>query len=198
MPALIQALGDDRYKVRCAAAEALVKIGMPAVPALHKALTDENQDVCRRVCKVLGAIGDASSLEPLHSLRQRYPELEREIAQAIERIEAYTAWLREASAEVEDAPATDEPELPEQWLWATYDLAEAVAVGEDEEPSDAWVWEIDAPTEQASAEAIDTLPEQWLWETYSLAEQATVAEPAELLAWDEELDVIDLLLFGDL
>ena len=193
VPALVQALGDDRYKVRRAACEALVKIGTPAVPALHKALTDENQDVCRRVCEVLGAIGDASSLEPLHSLRQRYPKLEREIAQAIERIEAYTAWLREASAAVEDAPATDAPELPEQWLWATYDLAEAAAVGEDEEPSDAWVWEIDAPTEQASAEVIDTLPEQWLWETYSLAEQATVAEPAELLAWNEKIDLLDIV-----
>jgi len=186
VPALSQALGDWNWDVRRAAAEALVKIGMPAVPALHKALTDEDQEICRRVCKVLGAIGDASSLVPLHSLRQRYPELEREIEQAIERIEAYTAWLREASAEVEDTPATDEPELPEQWLWATYDLAETAAVGEDEEPSEAWAWDIDTPTEQASAEVIDTLPKQWLWETYSLAEQATVLELDELLAWDEE------------
>jgi len=190
VPALIKALGDRDEDVRRAAAEALVKIGTPAVPALHKALTDKSQDFCRRVCEVLGAIGDASSLEPLHSLRQRYPELEREIEQAIERIEAYTAWLCEASAEVEDAPATDEPELPEQWLWATYDLAEAAAVGEDEEPSEAWAWEVDAPTEQAPAEVIDTLPKRWLWKTYSLAEQATVVEPAELLdlGWDVKRD----------
>ncbi|MFT0743924.1 HEAT repeat domain-containing protein, partial [Synechococcus sp. RC10B2] len=32
VPALIQALGDDEFQVRRAAAEALVKIGTPAVP----------------------------------------------------------------------------------------------------------------------------------------------------------------------
>jgi len=182
IPALIQALGDGWDVVRRAAAEALVTIGTPAVPHLNQALEDNyggNWSACRRACEVLGAIGDSSSLEPLKALRQRHPELAREVEQAIERIEAYNAWLREASEGVEDAPAPDE--LPEQWLWETYDLTEVATVGEDHEPCEAWVWDIDAPTEQASAEAIDTLPEEWLWETYSLAEQATVVEPAELL-----------------
>jgi HEAT repeat protein len=45
--------------VRRAAAEALEKIGPPAVPALIQALRDEKEEVRRAAAKALGEIGDA-------------------------------------------------------------------------------------------------------------------------------------------
>jgi hypothetical protein len=72
VPALIQALGDDDWDVRRAAAEALVKIGTPAVPALIQALGDSDWDVRRAAAEALGAIGDPQAVPALiQTLRDR-------------------------------------------------------------------------------------------------------------------------------
>ncbi len=63
---LIKVLGykkDD--KVRQAAAEALVKIGAPAVEPLIAALQDKNKDVRRAAAEALGKIRDTRAVEPL-------------------------------------------------------------------------------------------------------------------------------------
>ena len=57
VPALIKALGDENSYVRSAAAEALGKIGPEAVPALIRALGDEDSSVRWRAAYTLGEIG---------------------------------------------------------------------------------------------------------------------------------------------
>jgi HEAT repeat protein len=54
---LIKALGDD-WGVRQSAAEALAKIGSPAVESLIKALGDEDEDVRKSAAEALGKIID--------------------------------------------------------------------------------------------------------------------------------------------
>ncbi len=70
VPPLIQALGhapfaDDWDAVRRAAAEALVRIGAPAVPALIQALGDDWDAVRRAAAWALGAIGDPQAVPAL-------------------------------------------------------------------------------------------------------------------------------------
>jgi hypothetical protein len=66
VPALIQALGDSDWEVRCAAAEALGAIGDPqAVPALIKALGDSDRDVRRAAAEALGKLGDPQAVPAL-------------------------------------------------------------------------------------------------------------------------------------
>ena len=57
VPALIKALGDENSYVRSAAAGALGKTGPEAVPALIKALGDENSYVRSAAAEALGKIG---------------------------------------------------------------------------------------------------------------------------------------------
>jgi HEAT repeat protein len=60
VPAFINALKDDRWRVRNSSALALIKIGEPAVPALFEALKDENLYVQEGVAWVLGKIGEVA------------------------------------------------------------------------------------------------------------------------------------------
>jgi HEAT repeat protein len=62
-PQAVQALRSEN--VRRAAAEALVKIGTPAVPALIQALGDSDWDVRRAAAEALGAIGDPQAIPAL-------------------------------------------------------------------------------------------------------------------------------------
>jgi HEAT repeat protein len=65
-PHLRQALKDDEWGVRRAAAEALGKIGDPqAIPALLEALKDRDGDVRRAVADALGIIGDPQAIPAL-------------------------------------------------------------------------------------------------------------------------------------
>ncbi|MGB7443992.1 MAG: HEAT repeat domain-containing protein [Coleofasciculaceae cyanobacterium] len=62
---LIRQLTDSDFRVRHDAADAVVKIGSPAVPALIEALNDENKQVRWRAASALGDIGaEASSAVP--------------------------------------------------------------------------------------------------------------------------------------
>ena len=66
VPLLIQALGDSDRAVRCAAAEALGKLGDPqAVPPLIQALGDSDWDVRCAAAEALGAIGDPQAVPAL-------------------------------------------------------------------------------------------------------------------------------------
>ena len=62
---LIRAHGHDDNDVREAAAEALVKLGTPAVELLVKALFDGHGDVRRSAARLLGRLGDPRAVEPL-------------------------------------------------------------------------------------------------------------------------------------
>ncbi len=62
---LIEKLTDNDFRVRHDAADTLVKIGYPAVPALIDALKDEDQQVRWRAASTLGEIGaEAASAVP--------------------------------------------------------------------------------------------------------------------------------------
>jgi HEAT repeat protein len=58
---LIEKLTDNDFQVRHDAANAIVKIGSPAVPALIEALKNENKQVRWRAASALGAIGTEAS-----------------------------------------------------------------------------------------------------------------------------------------
>ena len=62
---LIAALKDRNGLVRERAAEALSKIGEPAIDPLIAALKDRNGLVRERAAEVLGKVGDETSIKPL-------------------------------------------------------------------------------------------------------------------------------------
>ncbi len=63
---LVKALGYQKDEdVRKAAAEALSRIGAPAVEPLTSALKDKDADVCSAAARALGRIGDPRAVEPL-------------------------------------------------------------------------------------------------------------------------------------
>ncbi len=62
---LIEALKDENIYVQNKAADALGKIGEPAVEPLVEALKDENWSVRRGAANALGEIGDGRAVEPL-------------------------------------------------------------------------------------------------------------------------------------
>ncbi len=65
-------IDDPSYKVRVSAALTLGRVGGPAaVPALIKALSDQNNSVRGIAAQSLGKIGDPSASEPLRDLVQR-------------------------------------------------------------------------------------------------------------------------------
>lgn len=67
--ALMGALTGDQYSgIRWKAAEALGKIGAPAVPALIGALKNPDEDIRWKAAIVLGEIGDARAVGPLVDL----------------------------------------------------------------------------------------------------------------------------------
>ncbi|GEM_PF-353633 len=69
IPALIAALTGDRYSgVRWKAAEALARIGAPAVDPLIQALGHQDEDARWKAAIALGEIGDQRAIVPLISL----------------------------------------------------------------------------------------------------------------------------------
>ncbi len=69
IPALIAALTGDRYSgVRWKAAEALARIGAPAVDPLIQALGHQDEDARWKAAIALGEIGDPRAIAPLISL----------------------------------------------------------------------------------------------------------------------------------
>jgi HEAT repeat protein len=68
-PALIGALTGDQYSgIRWKAAEALAKIGTPAVPALMEALDHPDEDIRWKAAVTLGEIGDPRAIPSLVEL----------------------------------------------------------------------------------------------------------------------------------
>jgi HEAT repeat protein len=67
--ALLGALTGDHYSgIRWKAAEALAKIGSPAVPSLIRALDHPDEDIRWKAAVTLGEIGDPRCIEPLIGL----------------------------------------------------------------------------------------------------------------------------------
>jgi HEAT repeat protein len=62
---LIKKLGDPLHEIWQAAAEALGKMGEPAVESLIQALKDEKWDVRTGAARSLGGIGDNKAVDPL-------------------------------------------------------------------------------------------------------------------------------------
>ena len=95
--ALVGALGDEEWEVRRNAADALRKIGKPAVKHLIQALEDENPSVREGAAIALGKIGDERAVEPLmHALRdedsgvrERASGALREMGKGVKRIGEY-------------------------------------------------------------------------------------------------------------
>jgi HEAT repeat protein len=65
VPALIDALKDEDWRVREAAVEALRKIGPPALPALIEMLKDKREWVRQATVQALGEIGDSRATSAL-------------------------------------------------------------------------------------------------------------------------------------
>ena len=63
--ALIDALKDKDWYIPNPAADALVRIGPPAVPALIEVLKDKNRDIRLSVAETLGKIGDKEAVPAL-------------------------------------------------------------------------------------------------------------------------------------
>ncbi|MEM4359476.1 MAG: HEAT repeat domain-containing protein [Candidatus Bilamarchaeaceae archaeon] len=90
----VHQLKDEDRNVRREAAEALVKIGKPAVPALIDALKDENRSVRERAAEALGKIGvnEEQFNEIIWMLKKGKTWEEREgAAEALRRIAEKTA-----------------------------------------------------------------------------------------------------------
>jgi HEAT repeat protein len=83
VPALIQALGDRSENVRRAAAEALVRIGAPAVPALIQALGDDEFRVRRAAAEALVRIGAPAVPALIQALGDRSENVRRAAAEAL-------------------------------------------------------------------------------------------------------------------
>ncbi|RME00354.1 MAG: TIR domain-containing protein, partial [Bacteroidetes bacterium] len=84
---LIQALKDEDREVRRAAAEALMKIGQPAVLHLIQALNDEESDVRYYAAWALGKIGDAQAVPQLiQALKDEDRGVRRAAAEALVKI----------------------------------------------------------------------------------------------------------------
>jgi HEAT repeat protein len=84
---LRRALKDEDWQVRQAAAEALGKIGSPAVPALLEALKDGNWRARKAAAEALGKIGDRQALPALlEALKDRDEDVLRVAAEALGKI----------------------------------------------------------------------------------------------------------------
>jgi HEAT repeat protein len=74
VPVLITCL--DYWYISQAAANALIQIGKPAVPALIETLTDPNERVRKAACTALGQIGDSIAVpELIQCLKDRYSDV---------------------------------------------------------------------------------------------------------------------------
>ncbi len=106
VPDLIQYFEDQGKKdVRRAAAEALGKIGAPAVPALIQALQDEDEDVRRAAAWALGQIGDRQAVPALiQALQDENEDVRRAAALSLGKIgaPAVPALLQALQDEDED------------------------------------------------------------------------------------------------
>jgi HEAT repeat protein len=129
LDALLDALRDSDYLVSDAAADALGRVGAPAVPGLLDALEDDNPDVRGRVVEALGKIGDPTAVPALIGLLQdeRTPGRENkricdlaagvlELIGTREALEAVAQWrgvpLAQAETIDDDEPA---PKPKTQW-----------------------------------------------------------------------------------
>lgn len=84
---LIKALGDGYESVRQSAAEALAKIGFPAVEPLIRALGDGDEGVRWGAAELLGKIGDSRAVEPLiKALGDDKDYVRRDVAKALGKI----------------------------------------------------------------------------------------------------------------
>ena len=113
LPALTQALRDEEWWVRRAAAWALGEIGDPqAVPALVGALGDKDEDVRQTATEALGEIGDPQALPALFgALGDESWWVRREAAEALgaigdpQAVPALIGALRDEYADVRQAAA---------------------------------------------------------------------------------------------
>ena len=65
LAALLASMKDSKQNVRTAAAEALTKIGAPAVTLLVERLQDEDKDLRRLAARALGQMQDSAAVQPL-------------------------------------------------------------------------------------------------------------------------------------
>ena len=87
VPALIEALGDDKAETRSEVLFALAAIGpdaKEAVPEVAKALDDPDEDVCYAACYALGRIGPAAVAAKA--------ELQKKLADADQFLSMASAW----------------------------------------------------------------------------------------------------------
>jgi len=77
---LIAQLGDKRASVRISAADALGKIGQPAIQPLIKALEDENYHVRFAAARGLGETGNPKAVQPLVKALEDEDWLVRDVA----------------------------------------------------------------------------------------------------------------------
>ncbi len=92
VPSLLGALRADDMFLRAGVTGALIKIGVPAVPGLTRALFDPNRAVKRAACKALGKIGSERAVPALKfSLRDGNPGVRKLAREALLRINSPAA-----------------------------------------------------------------------------------------------------------
>lgn len=74
---LVEALTDEGWHVRKAAADALVAMGPSIIPELARAMDAENRDLFHWALKILATIKDPAAVDPLLSLLSRTRDSDR-------------------------------------------------------------------------------------------------------------------------
>ncbi len=92
---LIKLLDDKYWNVRDAAAEALIKLGRPAVEPLINHMLAGKKDTFKAIAGILGEIGDTRARQPLeYVLRDKRPFVREAAAQALKKLGAFDGGLR--------------------------------------------------------------------------------------------------------
>ena len=212
---LIKALRYRKDKgVRASAAEALVKIGAPAVEPLIAALKDKDSDVRYAAAKALGEIKDPRAVEPLiAALGDESSGVRLAAAKSLGEIkdpravEPLSAALKDENKYVRRAAAHALDRLgwkPEQdeiagWYWmAKCDWDKCVALGAlTVEPLIAALKDTDEEVRRAAAEALGKIKDRRAVEPLSAAFKDTdkdvrqaAAVSLDRLGWKPEQDEI--------
>ncbi len=92
---LIKLLDDKYWNVREAAADALIKLGRPAVDPLINRMLTGSKETFKIIADVLGEIGDARARQPLeYVLRDKRPFVREAAATALKKMGAFSSEIR--------------------------------------------------------------------------------------------------------
>ncbi len=92
---LIKLLDDKYWNVREAAADALIKLGRPAVDPLINRMLTGSKESFKIIADILGEIGDTRARQPLeYVLRDKRPFVREAAAQALKKMGVFSSEIR--------------------------------------------------------------------------------------------------------